>query len=126
MNVQKNPLEWTVFAVALAIVGGCVAVLLSMTFRTSDVPPDLRISVGAPVRTSSGFRVPVKVRNDGDTTAEGVRVEVTLESGGDEVEAAELTIAFVPRRSNRHGHVQFRRDPRCCTVVAHASGFETP
>lgn len=126
MNVQKNPLEWTVFAAALAIVAGCVAVLVTMTMRTSDTPADLVVTLGRPERVSSGFRVPVQVRNTGDSTAADVRVDVTLEAEGKEVERADLTIAFVPRRSDRDGFVMFRRDPACCEIVARAVGFEEP
>ena len=126
MNVQKNPLEWTVFAAALAIVAGCVAVLVAMMLRTSDRPADLVVTLGRPERVSSGFRVPVQVRNAGDVTAAEVHVEVTLGSGEEEVERADLTIAFVPRRSDRHGFVMFRRDPSCCEITGSAVGFEEP
>lgn len=126
MNVQKNPLEWTVFAAALAIVAACVAVLVAMTLRTSDKPADLVVTVGRPEHVSAGFRVPVQVRNAGDTTATEVRIDVVMESAGKEVERADLTIAFVPRRSDRHGFVMFQRDPSCCEIVARAIGFEEP
>ncbi|HYI12147.1 MAG TPA: hypothetical protein VEK57_24045 [Thermoanaerobaculia bacterium] len=126
MNVRKNPLEWTVFAAALAIVAGCVAMLVSMMLRTGDAPPELVVTVGRAERVSSGYRVPVQVRNDGDETAEQVRVDVTLESAGEEQERAELTLAFIPRRSQRHGFVVFGRDPQCCEITARAVGFETP
>lgn len=126
MNVQKNPLEWTVFAASLVIVAGCVAVLVAMMLRTSDRPADLVVTLGRPERVSSGFRVPVQVRNAGDATAAEVHVEVTLESGGEEVERADLTIAFVPRRSDRKGFVMFRRDPSCCRITGSAVGFEEP
>ena len=126
MNVQKNPLEWTVFAAALVIVAGCVGVLVAMMLRTSDKPADLVVILGRPERVSSGFRVPVQVRNAGDVTATQVHVDVTLESAGKEVEHADLTIAFVPRRSDRHGFVMFRRDPSCCQITGSAVGFEEP
>ena len=126
MNVRKNPLEWTVFAAALVIVAGCVAALVAMMLRTSDRPPELVVTVGRAERVSSGFRIPLQVRNEGDETAEEVLVAVTLESGGEEMERAEVTIAFVPRRSERHGYVVFGRDPQCCEVAARAVGFETP
>ncbi len=126
MNVQKNPLEWTVFAVALAIVSACIAVLIAQMLRTDATSPHLVATVGAVESVSSGFRVPVKVRNDGGETAAQVAVVVTLESGGEELERSELTLAFVPHRSERLGFVVFRRDPRCCSIHARATGFEKP
>lgn len=126
MNVQKNPLEWTVFAVALTIVTACVAVLVAQMLRTKEMSPHLIATVGAVESVSSGFRVPVKVRNDGDETAAQVTVVVTLESAGKELERADLTLAFVPHRSERQGFVVFHRDPRCCSILARATGFEKP
>lgn len=126
MNVRKNPLEWTVFAISLAIVAACVAVLAGLTLRSHEMPPDMVITLGSPERVSSGFRIPVQVRNAGDETAAEVHVEVTLESAGEETERAELSLPFVPRRSDRHGFVVFRHDPRCCSIKARAFGFEKP
>ena len=41
------------------------------------------------------------------------------------VKRAELVIPFVPKRSMREGQGAFRRDPRCCTVLAWAA-FNRP
>ena len=126
MNVRKNPLEWSVFAVALAIVAGCVAVLVSAIVRTGDAPPDLVVSMGTPQRVSSGFLVPVHVKNAGDETATQVLVALALEAGEQELERAEVTIAFVPRRSVREAMVVFQHDPACCRIVVRSLGFEAP
>ena len=126
MNVQKNRVEWAVFAASLVIVGACVALLIVSMTRSADAPPDLRLSVGEPQRAANGFMVPVRIHNAGDHTAEQVVAEVTLLSGEKEVERAELTFAFVPRRSERHAVVLFRQDPRCCRIEARALGFGKP
>jgi uncharacterized protein (TIGR02588 family) len=126
MNVRKNALEWTVFAVSAVLIVAVVASLVLEAARSHDTPPLLRIQTGSPTEAAGAWRVPVEVTNEGDTTAEGARIEVTLESGGETVERAELTIAFIPRKSKREGWVTFRRDPRCCQVVATASGYEKP
>lgn len=126
MNVQKNPLEWSVFAAALLIVAGSVAVLVLGMMRTGAAPADLVVATEAPERVAAGFQVPVHVRNVGDHTAEDVVLEVALESEGKTVERAQLTFAFVPRRSERVGFVVFRRDPACCEIVPGPIGFESP
>jgi uncharacterized protein (TIGR02588 family) len=126
VKLHKNWLEWLVFAASVGIVGACVVALAVSAFRSGDRPPDVTVEVGAATRGASGYRVPVRVRNEGDETAEGVTIEVGLISGGEEVERGEFTVAFLPRKSRREGWVVFQRDPGCCTLRARALGFEKP
>jgi uncharacterized protein (TIGR02588 family) len=125
-KVQKNPLEWTVFFVSLAVVLATAGFLLWDAATAQGGAPDLRIELGAPQPGSGGFAVPVTVSNRGDETAEGVRVEVTLELPGAPAERAEIEMAFVPRRSQREGWVTFRRDPRQGRLSGRAVGYEKP
>jgi uncharacterized protein (TIGR02588 family) len=126
MKAEKNALEWTVFAISLLLIAAVVGALILEAARSHDTPPVLRIHTGVATEALGSWRVPVEVVNEGDTTAEQTHIEVTLEEAGREVERAELTIAFIPRKSKREGWVTFRRDPRCCEVVARATGFENP
>lgn len=126
MSIQKNALEWTVFAVAAAIVLASVGGLVYLTTQSGNASPDLEVRALAPQRTASGFMVPVEVRNNGDQTAEEVSVEVRLESDGQTLERSELTFAFVPRHSEREGAAMFSHDPSCCRVEARATSFEKP
>ena len=66
------------------------------------------------------------VANDGERTAEGVEIEVTLERDGKEVERGHFAIEFVPRGSTRTGVALFQRDPSCCRIVARAAGYKRP
>lgn len=71
--------------------------------------------------------MPVSVTNQGDETAEGVQVEVVLESDGKEQESAEFEIAFLPRYSTREGWITFGTDPRTVDQMkARVLGFEKP
>jgi uncharacterized protein (TIGR02588 family) len=126
MSVRKNALEWSVFAAALLIVGACVGLLAVAMARDVDAPPELIVTAGAAERTAAGYRVPVRVKNEGDGTAADVHLGVTLEQSGREVERVELTLPFVPRHSTREGMVVFRHDPSCCTIAVRALGFEIP
>jgi uncharacterized protein (TIGR02588 family) len=92
-----------------------------------EVPPSIEFQLGQPQPQSNRFLVPVKVTNRGDETAQGVQVEVTLESGGKEQESAEFEIAFLPRHSTREGWVTFKTDPRTVEQMqARVLGFEKP
>jgi uncharacterized protein (TIGR02588 family) len=126
MNIQKNWIEWSVFGAGVAIVAGCVAALVVSMMRSADTPPDLRLTVAEPQRGATGHLVLVSIENRGDLTAEQVQAVVTLEAGGKELERAEVTFAYVPRRSKRQAFVLFQRDPHCCRISARAVGFGTP
>jgi uncharacterized protein (TIGR02588 family) len=125
-KVDKNSLEWAVFAVSLAALLATVGFLVWDAATADSSSPDLRVELGPPEPRSGGFAVPVTVRNLGDETAEGVRVEVTLELPGAPPEKAEIDMAFVPRRSRREGWVTFHRDPRQGRLDGRAVGYEKP
>ena len=92
-------------------------------------PPSIEVQLGAPEQRAHNFIVPITVMNHGDATAEGVLVEVLLETGagGQKPPArGELTIAFLPRRATREGFVTFQEDPRAARLTARILGYEKP
>lgn len=123
--MKKNPLEWLVFAVSLVLVVAVIGYLAAAIVRAEGGKADIRVTTGAPEASRDEWRVPLVVRNDGDETAEAVRIEVTLQCGQAR-ERAELDFAFVPRHSQREGAVQFRNDPRACTLAARTMSYEEP
>lgn len=125
-KVEKNPLEWAVFAVSLAVVLATLGYLVYDAATVRDAKPDLRVELGRPEPRSGGFAVPVTVHNRGDETAEGVHVEVTLETPGAEPERAEYNVVFIPRQSRREGWVTFRSDPSKGRLTGRAMGYEKP
>lgn len=127
-KIAKHPLEWIVFAVSLAIVTGTLGFLAwdAVQDGGSDSPAVLSIELGRPEPRDGAWAVPVTVRNQGDQTAEGVKVEVILETPGAEPEKADFEADFVPRRSKREGWVTFRGDPGRGRLSGRAVGYETP
>ncbi|HEX8408705.1 MAG TPA: hypothetical protein VF883_07570 [Thermoanaerobaculia bacterium] len=123
---HKNRLEWSVFAVSAIVVVAVLAYLGWCAIHDQQTPPDLRIFTGAAVAAADTYRVPIVVRNDGESTAESVRIEVLLMRANEEIERADLELPFVPRQSEREAWVTFRHDPRCCTLQSRAVGYETP
>lgn len=75
---------------------------------------------------NSTFIVPVTVVNHGDETAEGVRIEVVMESGGEVKARGEFDIPFVPRHATREGWVTFEQDPRTAQLKARVLGYQKP
>ena len=123
---HKHPLEWIVFGVSLVLVAGTVGFLAWDAARGEDSPAALSVELGPPEPRAGVWAVPVTVHNRGDMTAEGVRVEVTLEAPGTQVETADFEAAFVPRRSKREGWVTFRSDPARGRLRGRAVGYENP
>jgi len=126
-KLQKNWVEWAVFAAGLALVLSTLAYLVYEGATMGSDPPSIEVRLGTPEQRTHNFIVPVTVTNHGDTTAEGVTVEVSLESdAGAERARGELTIAFLPRRATREGFVTFRQDPRAARLTARVLGYEKP
>lgn len=125
-RLEKNPLEWAVFTFGMASVVAILGFLIWDAATARGGAPELHVELGSPVPGSSGFTVPVTVRNQGDETAEGVLVVVTLDLAGGPHETAEIEMAFVPRRSQREGWVTFRSDPRQGHLSGRAMGYEKP
>jgi uncharacterized protein (TIGR02588 family) len=125
-KLQKNALEWAVFGVGLALVLATLGFLVYEAASSPDTPPDLTVELGAPERRGQGWAVPVTVRNRGEETAEGVRVEVVLQLPGGREERSEVEMMFVPRRSQREGWVYFVQDPARGRLRGRVSGFEKP
>lgn len=109
-KLEKNALEWTVFGVGLVLVLATLAYLVREVATTGATPPEVVVQLGAPLRVTHGFQVPVTLINRGDQVAEGLSVAITLAAKGEREEAV-LNIAFLPRQSKREGWVTFRGDP---------------
>lgn len=78
---QKNWLEWSVFAVGLALMLAIVGYLGYRTLGDGHDPAALHVEVGAPWSpedSPSVHVVSVTVRNDGGQSAADVDVEVVL------------------------------------------------
>jgi uncharacterized protein (TIGR02588 family) len=125
-QVAKHPLEWIVFAVSLIVVAGTVGYLAWDAVQGGSSPAMLAVETGKPEPRGGAWAVPVIVHNRGHETAEGVKVEVTLETPGAEPEVADFEVAFVPRQSQREGWVTFRRDPSRGRLSGRAVGYERP
>ncbi len=118
-SLQKNALEWSVFAVSLALVAGVLGVLVYAALHERSAPPQFTTTLGDVQPQRGGFRVPVRIENTGDETAAQVLVEVA--AGG---ETAQVTFQYVPRRSVREGMALFKSRPTAPTV--HIVGYQLP
>ncbi len=127
MKLQKNWLEWLVFALSLVLVLCTLGYLVYNGATSAKTPANIELELGKPQPQADRFIIPVSVTNNSDTTAETVQIEVTLENAGKEQESAQLEIGFLPRHSKREGWVTFKTDPRTVEeMTARVLGFEQP
>ncbi|NOJ96479.1 hypothetical protein HMI51_26515 [Corallococcus coralloides] len=128
MKTHWNWLEGVVLIVSCVLVALVMGYLAVDAWTTGSGPPDLTVQVGAPVAAANAkeWRVPVTVKNHGDSAAEEVHVRVSLRGGREPKEVAEFVLAYVPRHSQREAWVAFRQEPPPEGVEAHAVGFATP
>lgn len=126
-SVQKNWLEWSVFAASLVIILTIVTYLVYDVTTMGDSPPIVEVRLGAAEPRNGSYVVPVTLHNSGDQTAETVTVEVLLLDDGAEIETAEVTIDFLPRQSTRSGWVTFTTDPATADEIqSHVLGYQEP
>lgn len=125
-RAQKNWLEWVVFALGFIFVSSTVGYLIYAGASMGHEPPSLEVRLGTPEKRQFNFIVPVRVVNHGDETAEGVRIEVVMTTGGEEKARGELDIAFLPRHATREGWVTFEQDPRTAQLKARVMGYQRP
>lgn len=115
------------FAVSAILIAAVIIILVHEGRSAGDAPPSLRVETGVAHESAGAFRIPVRVHNTGDETAEDAQIEVELiGEDGKVIEHSQLTIAFVPRRSIREGWVAFHNDPRCCKLTTRAAAFTKP
>lgn len=124
-KVQKNALEWSVFALSAVLIAALFGFLIYESATIGDAPPDIHVQIGTPEQRSGYFAVPIEATNKGDHTAEGVHIEVVLRAAGEE-ETGDFEIQFLPRRGSREGWVTFKSDPRNGTLEARVLGYEKP
>jgi uncharacterized protein (TIGR02588 family) len=125
-KTKKNWFEWVVFGLGLILVSMTLGYLLYAGATMGHEAPSIEVRLGTPERRQFNFLVPVTVINHGDETAEGVRVEVVIENGGELKERAELDVAFLPRHATREGWVTFEQNPGAAQLKARVLGYQRP
>jgi len=130
MLPRKNWLEWCVFAFGLAALLGVLVFLTVQAVRHDGGPPALSVELAAPWQqlgvSPPYVVVPVQVRNDGDTAATEVDVEVTVVRDGQVIERGVLNIDELPRMSQRGGAVTLRALPGPGELQARVVGYADP
>ena len=119
--------EWVTFGICLAILVALVGLVTFADFRGEERPPTVEVTPALDAVRHEGDRyyLPVQIRNQGDQTAEDVRVRLSLTSGDGEIESADVTVPFLAGRETARATVVFRKDPAQGSLT-YAIGFLEP
>lgn len=124
-RLEKNALEWAVFALSLVLVLATFGYLIRESLTTEQVPPEVVATLGPPRRGAGGHLVRVTAENRGGGTAEEVRITVRLEGTG-EPEEVVLLFPYLARGGSRSGWVTFRGDPAAGRVRVAGVAYQEP
>ena len=108
---KKNALEWSVFYIGLVVVLGLLGYLTYLSFAFNPSPPDIAVAYRHEPSSNAPYRFHIKLKNEGNETAEEVQIELMALKNGEVVENALLDIPFLPRQSAREGWVILTQDP---------------
>ncbi len=107
---NKNWLEKTVLAISVVLVLASAGWLTWEALAGTDGPPSIVVEVGSGEMRAGRWTTLVTARNEGGTTAEDVRIALTVEGTG-EPERAEIVFQYLPARATRTGWVTFNTRP---------------
>ena len=123
----KTPiLEYAVGGAGALLTALMIGYLLVQAFAGGDRPADIVLKAGAFERLTAGWRAPVTVSNRGDRPAEAIELRAELTLQGGEVEAAALTIDFLPPHGEVEGAFLFERDPNGGALKLRTVGYLVP
>lgn len=118
-------LEWILGGIGLLIFVAGVGFLLTRA-ASPEVAPTLKLEVQRVVRVENGHLVEFIASNQGSETVADLHIIAALMQGEREAERVELTMDYLPGRSQRHGGAYFERDPKNHRVKLVAQGFQDP
>ena len=121
----RTAAEWVTFAVAVVLVLGVIALVVS-EIPGGKAPPSPAVEVGGVGERDGRFVVPVRVENRGERTAADVRVDATLTVDGEDVEEADLLVDFLSGGEKEDLEFVFDEDPDEGTLDVRVTGYRLP
>jgi uncharacterized protein (TIGR02588 family) len=129
-SVKTGPggdrVEWLLGALSAVAVAAMIGFLLYQALAARDLAATLDVTAGRIEQRGDAYYVNFQALNRGGTTAAGATVEGTLMDGGRALETSEVTLDYLPARSERSGALMFRNDPRTYRLQLDVKGYRAP
>lgn len=125
---RRSTAEWVTLCTSLVIVLGILGLISYLYIRGNDALPDLVVDTKLEELRSegNGYYLPVEVTNEGDRTAEDVRVEAELDSGNGQIETTEISVMFLAGGERVTGTFIFEADPTAGELTVRAISYRDP
>lgn len=124
---KRSGAEWITLAVSILIVLALVGLVSYQHFAKGTEPPLIEVEpkTGEMRQDRDAYYLPVTITNKGEITAEGIEIELSLDSGDGEMEATSFTVEFLAGGEMAHQTVVFYKDPAQGTL-SHNVSFSVP
>lgn len=126
ITAETPLLEWISAAIGLALFLLVVGVIGWEAVRGDHSPPRFTVKAGDVAEVPGGYRLTIRVRNDGGSPAAAVTVDGRLTPQGGDEETAQATLDLVADGSVREGGLFFTEDPRRAQVDLRVSAYVDP
>lgn len=123
---DRTALERLAALLGLVLLASMLAFMLWTAHAENAGPPELSAAPAATERAGAHWRVAVALRNDGPTTAAGVRVRGTLSTPGAPEETSTVELDYLPQHSEVEAALLFTRDPGDGTLALRIEGYTLP
>lgn len=119
-------IEWLAAAAAAVLFVAMIGYMAFIGLREIDGSPKIGITTLPPVQQGNVFHVGFIAMNSGDATATNLGIRAVLMEGDRNVESQEVTIDYLPMRSNRGGGFFFEHDPAKYRLTVTATTYLDP
>ncbi|MDP2213449.1 hypothetical protein [Phenylobacterium sp.] len=100
--------------------------MVMFAVTTPERPPAVTLSVTSVTTTPGGYLVSFRAANAGGETAAGLQVSGELRQGETLIETSDMTIDYLPQRSERRGGLFFSANPADHQLSLRAHGYSEP
>lgn len=125
-NSDISVWEWIFGLIGLLLVCGTLGFMVSKAVTGSRAPPEIAVRAKLIVQLENGYLVQFIAMNRGGQTAADVRVQAELKHASKTLETREVTLQYIPAKSEREGGFFFQSDPRASELVLTAHGYVKP
>lgn len=115
---KRSKLEIVVTIISVIMVTFVCGFLIYQIITEKSSPPDLIVTLGVPEAASQNYRIPVLVKNKGNTTAKMVKVKISISD-----EFGVLEFDYIPAGSEVTGWISFDEKPNKSKLKAMIIGY---